>query len=134
MKTLYLVVPLAPLAGSLVAGLLGKVVGRSGAHWSAIAGMLVSLAASVAVFRDVQAGNTFNGTVYTWATSAGISFDVGFLIDPLSALMMLVVTFVREPQGVPGESGGRSRFPARHRIDSCLCGQPRIRAGVRQGR
>ncbi len=94
MHTLYLLVPLAPLAGSLIAGLFGKVVGRSGAHWVTILGVAVSFVASVLIFRDVQAGHSYNGALYTWLESGGLKLQVGFLIDPLTTLMMLVVTFV----------------------------------------
>jgi len=94
MQTLYLVVPLAPLLGAVVAGLFGRWVGRTGAHVVTIAGVAVSLIASVLVFQDVLAGHTFNGTVYTWMALGDLRFEVGFLIDPLSAMMMLVVTFV----------------------------------------
>ena len=94
MKTLYLIVPLAPLIGAVVAGLFGRWVGRTGAHVVTIAGVAVSLIASVLVFQDVLAGHTFNGTVYTWMALGDLRFEVGFLIDPLSAMMMLVVTFV----------------------------------------
>ena len=94
MQKLYLLVPLAPLVGALVAGLLGRVVGRSGAHAVTILGVLVSTIASAAVFVDVMGGNSFNGTVYTWATVGEMKLEVGFLIDSLTATMMLVVTFV----------------------------------------
>jgi len=94
MMSVYLVAALSPLAGAVVAGLFGRQVGRAGAHWVAIIGVAVSMIASAIVFRDVMQGNLFNGSVYTWATSAGIRFEIGFLIDRLSATMMLVVTFV----------------------------------------
>ncbi len=94
MQTLYLIVPLAPLFGAIVAGLFGRWIGRSGAHIVTIAGVAVSFVASVLVFRDVLAGHTFNGTVYTWMTVGGLNLEVGFLIDSLTAMMMLVVTFV----------------------------------------
>lgn len=94
MQKLYLLVPLAPLFGAIVAGLFGKIVGRRGAHIVTILGVAAAFVGSVFVFRDVQAGNTFNGTLYTWATSGGITFEVGFLIDSLTVMMMLVVTFV----------------------------------------
>src|SRR5574338_1226404 len=93
-QLLYLVVPLAPLAGSILAGLFGKVIGRVGAHVVTILGVAVALAASVLVYQDVKAGNVFNGPLYVWATSGGISFEIGFLIDSLTVMMMLVVTFV----------------------------------------
>jgi len=94
MKGLYLVVPLAPLAGAIVAGLLGRLVGRTGAHLVTILGVAVSLVASILVFQDVLAGHAFNGPVYTWLLSGDVRMEVGFLIDTLTATMMLVVTSV----------------------------------------
>jgi NADH-quinone oxidoreductase subunit L len=94
MQTLYLIVPLAPLAGALIAGLLGWLIGRRASHLVTIAGMVISVVASFLVFRDVLAGNIFNGPLYTWITSGEVTLQLGFLIDKLSATMMLVVTFV----------------------------------------
>src|SRR6266705_771745 len=91
---LYLLVPLAPLAGAIVAGLGGGRIGRSGAHWVTIIGVTVSFAASCLIFVDVLDGAVFNGPVYTWLVSDGTRFEIGFLIDRLSALMMVVVSFV----------------------------------------
>ena len=94
-KLIYLAIPLSCLAGSVVAGLLGWKIGRIGAHTVTILGVAVAFALSAfVVLPDVLAGNVFNGPVYTWAVSGGIPLEVGFLIDPLSALMMVVVTFV----------------------------------------
>ena len=94
MMSVYLVAALAPLAGAIIAGLFGRAIGRAGAHWVTIIGVTLSMIASAIVFYDVMHGNLFNGTVYTWATSGGLRFEVGFLIDQLSAIMMLVVTVV----------------------------------------
>ena len=94
MKGLYLLIPLAPLFGAVVAGFFGRTVGRSGAHWITILSVAVSFCASVAVLLDVLDGNTFNGPVYTWLTSGNSTFQIGFLVDRLSAMMMVVVTFV----------------------------------------
>ena len=94
MKILYLIVPLAPLAGALLAGLFGWLIGRTWSHRITILGVAISCYASYLVFQDVQQGHTFNGSVYTWLTSGGMSFEIGFLIDKLTAMMMLVVTFV----------------------------------------
>jgi NADH-quinone oxidoreductase subunit L len=94
MQKLYLLVPLAPLAGALIAGLFGWAIGRRAAHTVTILGMVVCLVASFLVYRDVMAGNVFNGSVYTWLVSGSIRFEIGFLIDPLSATMMMVVSFV----------------------------------------
>src|SRR3990170_2522042 len=94
-KLIYLAIPLSCLAGSVVAGLLGWKIGRIGAHSVTILGVAVAFALSAfVVLPDVLAGNTFNGPVYTWGVSAGIPLEIGFLIDPLTALMMTVVTFV----------------------------------------
>src|SRR3989440_2319633 len=94
MKTLYLLVPFAPLVGAIVAGLFGRAVGRAGAHWVTILAVLISFLGSCWIFVDVLNGNSFNGPVYTWLTSGETKFEIGFLIDRLSALMMVVVTFV----------------------------------------
>ena len=94
MKTLYLLVPLAPLAGALAAGLAGRALGRAGAHRVTILSVLVSFLASCVVLADVLQGNVFNGGVYTWLTSGETRLEIGFLVDRLSALMMVVVTFV----------------------------------------
>ncbi len=94
MQTLYLTVPLAPLAGAVVAGLFGKLIGRAGAHVVTILGVAIASLASLLIFQDVQAGNTYNGPVYTWLTSGDVHLEIGFLIDRLTVLMMLVVTFV----------------------------------------
>ncbi|MBK8120083.1 MAG: NADH-quinone oxidoreductase subunit L [Sulfuritalea sp.] len=94
MKTLYLLVPLAPLAGAILAGFFGRILGRTGSHVVTILGVAISFALSVLIYQDVQAGNVFNGAVYTWMESGGLKLQVGFLIDPLTVTMMLVVNFV----------------------------------------
>jgi NADH-quinone oxidoreductase subunit L len=94
MQNLYLLVPLAPLLGALVAGLFGKAIGRNWTHRFTILMVAVSFAASVMIFQDVLAGNIFNGVVYQWISVADINIDVGFMIDKLTVMMMLVVTFV----------------------------------------
>ncbi len=94
MQSLYLTVPLAPLAGAMIAGLFGKTIGRAGAHTVTILGVAIAFLASLLIYQDVQAGNTYNGAVYTWLTSGTLHLEIGFLIDRLTVLMMLVVTFV----------------------------------------
>jgi NADH-quinone oxidoreductase subunit L len=93
-QTYYLLVPLAPLLGAIVAGLFGGMLGRAMTHRITIALVGVSLYSSVQIFQDVMAGHMFNGPVYTWLTSGDTSFHVGFLIDRLTVTMMLVVTSV----------------------------------------
>ena len=94
MKELALFAVFAPLAGALIAGLAGKRIGRTYAHSAAIYSVLLSFLCSCVILADVLGGNLFNGGIYTWATSGGTRFEVGFMIDRLSALMMVVVTFV----------------------------------------
>src|SRR5713101_1600579 len=94
MQKLYLLVPLAPLAGAIIAGLFGRHIGRSGSHWAAIIGVAISFFASLVIYQDVERGNMFNGGIYTWLASGGTRFEIGFLIDRLSATMMVVVSFV----------------------------------------
>ena len=95
MENIYLAIPLLPLIGSIVAGILGKVIGRVGAHSITILGVAASFVLSVVVLNDVVVdGNNFNGPVYRWLVSGDIPLEIGFLIDPLTALMITVVTFV----------------------------------------
>ena len=96
MQSTYLTIVLAPLAGAIVAGLFGKVIGRAGAHWVTIIGVAVSCLLSVGVFNDIvlNDGPVFDQTIYLWGVVNSLRLEVGFLIDPLSATMMVVVTFV----------------------------------------
>jgi NADH-quinone oxidoreductase subunit L len=113
-KLALLAIPLLPLLGAVLAGFFGK-LGRAFAHSVTILGVFAAFALSCLVFQDVQAGKTFNGTVYTWMVTGGISFQVGFLIDALTATMMLVVTFVSlmvhvYTIGYMAEDDGYTRF------------------------
>ncbi len=94
MQKLYLLVPLAPLVGAIIAGLFGHWLSRAAAHWVTILGVATSLVASWFIFQDVEQGHTYNGTVYTWLTSGKLTLSVGFMIDKLTVTMMLVVNFV----------------------------------------
>lgn len=94
MQTLYLLVPLAPLLGALIAGLFGRFIGPVWSHRITIALVFVSLLASIRIFLDVLEGNSYNGSVYTWLITGDTRFEVGFLIDQLSATMMVVVSLV----------------------------------------
>ena len=92
----YLWIVLAPLIGAIVAGLFGRVIGRSGAHWVTIVAVAVSTVLSAVGYYDVVvAGNPeFDAAVYTWGVIGNLEIAVGFLIDELSVTMMVVVTFV----------------------------------------
>jgi NADH-quinone oxidoreductase subunit L len=87
---------LAPLIAAIIAGLFGRQIGRAGAHWITILGVGLSFVLSALVLKNIywDGGPVENYTVYTWAVSDGLQMNVGFLIDRLTALMMVVVTFV----------------------------------------
>jgi NADH-quinone oxidoreductase subunit L len=96
MEMIYLTIVLAPLLGAIIAGLFRNQVGRSGAHWVTILGVAVSCVLSLYVLKRYafDAEPVFNQAVYTWMVSDGLRFEVGFLVDRLTAMMMAVVTFV----------------------------------------
>ncbi len=94
-KNLVLVSILAPLLGCLMAGLGAKRIGRVGAHTVTILLMLLSFISAVWILKLVVLdGQSFYGTIYTWGVSGNFQFDVGFMIDHLTAVMMVIVTFV----------------------------------------
>ncbi len=96
METVYLWIVLAPLIASVIAGLFGKIIGRSGAHWVTIIGVGISCLLSLLAYKHIfyDGGEIYNGAVYTWAVSGDVRFEIGFLIDKLSVTLMAVVTFV----------------------------------------
>jgi len=96
MESLLLAIPLAPLLGAIIAGLFGKIIGRAGAHTVTILGVAVAFFLSAYVFKvmAIDGAEAINHSVYTWLESGGIKFEVGFLVDNLTAMMMVVVTFV----------------------------------------
>ena len=91
---LLLTIPLAPLAGALIAGLAGKQVGTRGAHTATILGVLIAFIGSCFVLQQVLEGARHNGAIYQWAVVDKLVMEVGFLVDGLTAMMMVVVTFV----------------------------------------
>jgi NADH-quinone oxidoreductase subunit L len=95
-ERIYLTIVIAPLAAAVLAGLFGRLIGRAGAHSATILGVGLSFGLSAYVLWMLLSGQAevFNGTVYTWMVLDGLSMEVGFLVDRLSALMMCVVTFV----------------------------------------
>jgi NADH-quinone oxidoreductase subunit L len=96
MQSIYLTIAIAPLIAAIAAGLFGRVIGRTGAHTVAILGVGTSCALSCYVVYKIlfEGMAPYDGPVYTWLVSDGVNIEVGFLIDRLSALMMVVVTFV----------------------------------------
>ena len=91
-----LAIPLLPLLAAVIAGLFGRVIGRTGAHLVTIAAVAASCVLSLWTAARLVGGEVapFNGPVYTWLVSGGIHMEVGFLVDHLTVLMMCVVTFV----------------------------------------
>jgi len=96
MDLIYLAIPLASLIGAIIAGFLGKAIGRTGAHTVTIAGVGTSFILSLMAFNHLvfDGGEIYNQTVYTWMVSDGLRFEVGFLVDQLTVMMMCVVTGV----------------------------------------
>ncbi|NDP41690.1 MAG: NADH-quinone oxidoreductase subunit L [Aromatoleum sp.] len=94
MQQLYLLVPAVPLAGAVIVGLFGPRLGRAVSHWLCILAVAAAFALSAYIWRDVSLGHAFNGDVYTWLQSGSLKLSIGFLIDPLTTTMMLVITFV----------------------------------------
>ncbi len=92
--TLLLVIALAPLVGAIVAGLFGKSLGRAVSHSVTTGSVALSFVLSAYVLWQVVGGAHYDGAVYTWMQVGTLRMQVGFLIDSLSALMMVVVTFV----------------------------------------
>ena len=95
-KTHLLLIVLAPLLGSIIAGLFGRQVGRKGAQYATILGVAVSCALSVNVLYQLVAGGAapFNQNIYTFFQVGDYAAHVGFMVDRLTAMMMVVVTFV----------------------------------------
>src|SRR4029453_15144058 len=95
-----LAVPLAPLAGAVLAGIFGttlggNVIGRRASHTLTILGVFVAFVISAMTLKSVAVdGARFNQTIYEWMVIGGLKMEIGFLVDGLTAMMMCVVTFV----------------------------------------
>jgi NADH-quinone oxidoreductase subunit L len=94
MQQIYLAIPLLPLLAAIIVGLFGKLLPRATSHVLTIFGVAASFALSAFVLNDAMSSAPYNETVYSWMKSGNFSFEIGFLIDRLSAMMMVVVTFV----------------------------------------
>lgn len=95
-KSVLVAIVLAPLIGSIVAGLFGRRIGRAGAHWVTILGVAASCVLSMQVLWQLvgHGAAPFNENLYTWFDVGGLQAHVGFMVDKLTAMMMVVVTFV----------------------------------------
>ena len=96
MGNLLLTIVLAPLGGAILAGLCGRQIGRSGAHWVTSGTVGLSFLLSCVVFKRILLDHepAYNANLYTWLSTGGIDFHIGFLVDQLTATMMVTVTFV----------------------------------------
>src|SRR5690606_41961811 len=94
-----LAVPLAPLVGSALAGILGttfggNVIGRRASHTLTILGVLVAFILSAITLKDVIGGSRFNDTIYQWMVIGDLTLVIGFMVDGLSAMLQFIVIFV----------------------------------------
>lgn len=94
--SILLTIALAPLVGCVLAGFLGRFIGRAGAHTATILGVAIACGLSFYVLYQITAGGApvYNQNIYTWFDIGNYSAHVGFMIDRLTAMMMVVVTFV----------------------------------------
>ena len=108
--TLYLIIALVPLAGSLIAGLFGNKIGRAGAHTVTILGVAVSAVLSAYVLWGFIDGSRakFDENVYTWLTMGGLDFSVGFLVDTMTAMMMATTLVLTLPNNVASATSEES--------------------------
>ena len=118
---MLLAVPMAPLLGAILAGILGtsfggNVIGRRASHTLTILGVAIAFVLSAMTLKSVALdGARFNETLYTWMVVGGLKMEIGFLVDGLTAMMMCVVTFVSQMVhiytiGYMEEDEGYNRF------------------------
>ena len=96
MEQIYLIIALAPLVGAIFAGFLGSLLGRMATNVVTILGVLVSTVLSMYVFNYhvLEGGDAFNENIYTWMQIGNLNISVGFLIDNLTSVMLVIVSFV----------------------------------------
>jgi len=96
MENIYLTIVLAPLIGAIIVGLAGHRLGRTLSHSITILGVTVSTVLALYVFNHhvLQGAEVFNENIYTWMQVGGLNMSVGFLVDNLTSVMLLVVSFV----------------------------------------
>ena len=96
MENIYLTIALAPLVGAVIAGFFGGMLGRTATHTITILGVLVSTVLALVVFNHhvLEQGAVFNQNLYTWMQIGSLNVSVGFLVDNLTSVMLVVVSFV----------------------------------------
>jgi NADH-quinone oxidoreductase subunit L len=93
MPASLLAIPLLPLASFVLTLLLGKRWGTR-AHWLPIISVLLSFGCALVAFNRVRSGVIINQDIYTWIQSGNLSVSVGFLVDQLTSVMLIVVTSI----------------------------------------
>jgi len=96
MENIYLAIALSPLLGAIIAGFFGGMLGRTATHTITIFGVLVSTVLALVVFNHhvLEQGEVFNQNLYTWMQIGSLNVSVGFLVDNLTSVMLVVVSFV----------------------------------------
>jgi len=96
MENIYLTIALSPLLGAIIAGFFGGMLGRAATHTITILGVLVSTVLALYVFNHhvLEQGAVFNQNLYTWMQIGSLNVSVGFLVDNLTSVMLVVVSFV----------------------------------------
>ena len=94
LPTICLLIVLLPLLAAAVIGLFGRQLPRGAAHWLTISAVGCAFVLSAIVLNTTLDGYRANYNLYTWLQSGNLQFNVGFLIDNLTSMMMVVVTFV----------------------------------------
>ena len=90
----YLFIPFLPLAAFAINILFGRSLIRDKAHWFSCAAIIGSFIAAVITALDVIHGKIINEDLYTWIIAGSFKVSFGFLIDQLTAVMLIVVTGV----------------------------------------
>src|SRR3989304_343613 len=97
MMALIWLVPGFPLLGAIINGLFGRTYLRDRAYWVAVPAAGLSCLMALLLSLQVIAGQTFNLDLYPWVAAGDFRVSVGFLVDPLSTVMMLTVPGVGLP-------------------------------------
>jgi NADH-quinone oxidoreductase subunit L len=90
----YTLIPLLPLAAFVINILFGRKYIKDKAHWIAVPAVIGSFILAVSAFMDVRAGEVININLYDWIISGNFNVSIGFLIDQLTAIMLIVVTSI----------------------------------------
>ncbi len=91
---LGLLIPLFPLMGFLINGLLGKFLPKGSGGWIGTTAILASFVCVLFLFNWVDTANSIQIDLFSWIAFTGMDISFGLLVDPLTIIMMLVITGV----------------------------------------